>query len=66
MSIAPFKIVVGAVAGLLILATTVPTDIQEPGTQPSEVVSLQRAGLCDNCHVITPPSTSHMPPGIVP
>ena len=50
MSIAPYTIVVGAVAGLLVFATMVPTDIQQPGTQPSEVVSLQRASLCDNCH----------------
>ena len=40
----------GVLVGLLVFATTVPTDIQQPGTQPSEVVSLQRASQCDNCH----------------
>ena len=30
-------------------ATVVPTEIQQPGTQPREV-SLERPDKCDNCH----------------
>jgi len=30
-------------------ATSVPTDIQQPGTQPLEV-SIEASGRCDNCH----------------
>jgi len=31
-------------------ADTVPTDIQQPGTQPREVASLESVTRCDNCH----------------
>ncbi len=31
-------------------ATVVPTDIQEPGTQPLQVANLQTPDKCDNCH----------------
>ena len=31
-------------------ATTVPTDIQQPGTQPGEVPTLDTPDKCDNCH----------------
>jgi hypothetical protein len=31
-------------------APTVPTDIQQPGTQPGEVSNLQTPDKCDNCH----------------
>ena len=31
-------------------ATTVPTDLQEPGTQPKEVTALEAPTKCDNCH----------------
>ena len=31
-------------------ATTVPTDIQQPGTQPGEVGNLETPDKCDNCH----------------
>ena len=31
-------------------ATTVPTDIQQPGTQPREVGNLETPDKCDNCH----------------
>jgi hypothetical protein len=37
------------VAGLVYAATTVPTDVQQPGTQPNEV-TLESADKCDNCH----------------
>jgi hypothetical protein len=44
-----------AVAGLfatdlMAQATVVPTDLQMPGTQPSETSSLQPVSKCDNCH----------------
>jgi len=31
-------------------ADTVPTDIQQPGTQPQEVSNLESPNKCDNCH----------------
>lgn len=31
-------------------ALTVPTDIQQPGTQPQEVKNLESPDKCDNCH----------------
>jgi hypothetical protein len=31
-------------------ATTVPTDIQQPGTQPGEIGALEGVNKCDNCH----------------
>ncbi len=31
-------------------ATVVPTDIQQPGTQPGEVGNLESPDKCDNCH----------------
>jgi hypothetical protein len=31
-------------------ADTVPTDIQQPGTQPQEIGNLQSPNKCDNCH----------------
>ncbi len=31
-------------------ADTVPTDIQQPGTQPSETGNLESPNKCDNCH----------------
>jgi hypothetical protein len=31
-------------------AAVVPTDIQQPGTQPNETSSLQPLSKCDNCH----------------
>ncbi len=31
-------------------ADTVPTDIQQPGTQPGEISSLESPNKCDNCH----------------
>jgi hypothetical protein len=31
-------------------ADTVPTDIQQPGTQPGEVSGLESPNKCDNCH----------------
>jgi hypothetical protein len=36
--------------GFLIAALTVPTDIQQPGTQPNEVGNLESPDKCDNCH----------------
>ncbi len=37
-------------AGFVIAALTVPTDIQQPGTQPNEVGKLETPDKCDNCH----------------
>ena len=37
-------------AGVLCAATTVPTEIQQPGTQPNEVKNLGSPDRCDNCH----------------
>ncbi|TXS94135.1 hypothetical protein FV139_11075 [Parahaliea maris] len=31
-------------------AVTVPTDVQQPGTQPGEVANLESPDKCDNCH----------------
>ena len=47
-----------AVASLLLAAaprahsqaSVVPTDIQQPGTQPGEVTNIQSPDKCDNCH----------------
>ncbi|RPJ14263.1 MAG: hypothetical protein EHM37_06105, partial [Deltaproteobacteria bacterium] len=36
--------------GLIYAALTVPTDIQQPGTQPEEVGNLESPDKCDNCH----------------
>ncbi|MGD8793983.1 MAG: hypothetical protein PVF47_15635 [Anaerolineae bacterium] len=37
-------------AGIVTAATIVPTDIQQPGTQPREVGNLESPDRCDNCH----------------
>jgi hypothetical protein len=34
----------------VLAADTVPTDIQQPGTQPGEVSNLESPNKCDNCH----------------
>lgn len=39
-----------ALAGMAGAATVVPTDIQQPGTQPGEVGNLETPDKCDNCH----------------
>ena len=31
-------------------ADSVPTEIQQPGTQPMEIGNLESPGKCDNCH----------------
>lgn len=36
--------------GWAVLADVVPTDIEQPGTQPREVASLETPDRCDNCH----------------
>ena len=44
-------LLIGAFAvGIAYAALTVPTDIQQPGTQPQEVSNLENPGKCDNCH----------------
>ena len=37
-------------AGLVGAALVVPTEIQQPGTQPNEVSGLETPDKCDNCH----------------
>ena len=37
-------------SSLLLAADIVPTDIQQPGTQPNEVGTLESPDKCDNCH----------------
>jgi hypothetical protein len=37
-------------AGVGNAADTVPTDIQQPGTQPQEISTLETPDKCDNCH----------------
>jgi hypothetical protein len=37
-------------SSLLFAADVVPTDIQQPGTQPNEVNTLESPDKCDNCH----------------
>ena len=37
-------------SGLALAATTVPPEIQQPGTQPGEVGNLETPDKCDNCH----------------
>jgi hypothetical protein len=36
--------------GISFAADTVPTDLQQPGTQPQEVGNLESPDKCDNCH----------------
>ena len=50
-----FHALTGLFAGWLICASvfaadTVPTDVQMPGTQPSEIGTLESPNKCDNCH----------------
>ena len=37
-------------SSIAVAAETVPTDIQQPGTQPQEVGNLESPDKCDNCH----------------
>jgi hypothetical protein len=46
-SLAPLAILLASVTRAQV--TTVPTDVQMPGTQPGEV-TLESANRCDNCH----------------
>jgi hypothetical protein len=43
-------ILVLALASTGFAADTVPTDIQQPGTQPGEIGNLESPDKCDNCH----------------
>jgi len=43
-------LVVGVGFGIAQAADTVPTDIQQPGTQPQQVTNLESPDKCDNCH----------------
>jgi len=37
-------------AGIVFAADVVPTDVQQPGTQPNQVGNLESPDKCDNCH----------------
>ncbi len=37
-------------SGVALAALVVPTDIEQPGTQPGEVGNLESPDKCDNCH----------------
>jgi hypothetical protein len=43
-------VVLALAAGIAFAALIVPTDIQQPGTQPQEVSNLESPDKCDNCH----------------
>jgi hypothetical protein len=45
------------VCGIADAADVVPNEIQQPGTQPQEINSLETPDKCDNCH--TPPIEEH-------
>jgi hypothetical protein len=45
------------ITNIMYAADIVPTDIQQPGTQPQEINSLESPDKCDNCH--TPSITDH-------
>lgn len=50
ISISLVFIILFFITGIVNAATTVPTDIQQPGTQPGEVGNLETPDKCDNCH----------------
>jgi len=41
---------VAVLAGWVLLADIVPNEVQQPGTQPREVSTLESPDKCDNCH----------------
>jgi hypothetical protein len=43
-------LVLVASVGIVYAALTVPTEIEQPGTQPGEVKNLETPDKCDNCH----------------
>ena len=43
-------LIAGVIASAAFAALTVPTEIQQPGTQPQEVSNLESPDKCDNCH----------------
>lgn len=44
------SLIILAGVGYAVAATTVPNEIQQPGTQPGEVGNLETPDKCDNCH----------------
>ncbi len=42
--------VAAVLIGWAVVADTVPTEVQQPGTQPNEVGALESPDKCDNCH----------------
>lgn len=62
----PFALVTLAflAAAIAIAAPTVPTEIQQPGTQPGQVSAFTSPDNCDNCHgnyYYTPPNNATEP-----
>ena len=50
-SLAAFAGLAGLITAMsAFAATTVPTEIQQPGTQPGQVGNLETPDKCDNCH----------------
>ena len=43
-------LVVVLITGIALAADVVPTDIQQPGTQPGDIGNLESPDKCDNCH----------------
>jgi hypothetical protein len=44
------KALLFVLSSIAVGAETVPTDVQQPGTQPGEVSTLESPDKCDNCH----------------
>ena len=49
-TIVSILLIAGVIASAAFAALTVPTEIQQPGTQPQEVSNLESPDKCDNCH----------------
>jgi hypothetical protein len=47
--IAAVALAAHALASVVEAATTVPTDVQMPGTQPGETSNIESVSKCDNC-----------------
>jgi hypothetical protein len=45
-----FFVAGGLLSEAALAAVTVPTEVQQPGTQPQQVKSLESPDKCDNCH----------------
>ena len=50
LSLLPVMTLCLVAAGILLAATIVPNEVQQPGTQPKQVGNLESPDKCDNCH----------------